>query len=219
METDPTPGMLDARRDMVEEASRIIDEARSRGIVLRLFGGLAVRTYCELAYPCERDYSDIDLIGLSRQVKGIYALFEALRVQGQHPRQSSHLGPAAAVLQALRASGRRAALLHPPRRPRGRVSRHVPHGPQSALGRAAGDRGLHRLAQRRAAHQTPGCPHGRQGRARRHQPAEPDAARRDRRTRRRKRGLHRASLRRRVGHVLRRPRQHRADARRPRPAR
>jgi hypothetical protein len=70
--------MLTARREMADEARHIIDAARSRGVVLRLFGGLAVRTHCELAYVCERDYSDIDLVGLRRQVKQIYALFLAL---------------------------------------------------------------------------------------------------------------------------------------------
>lgn len=78
MDDQPTPGMLAARRDMIDEARRIIDEARLRGIILRLFGGLAVRSHCEPAYVCERDYSDIDLIGRHRQVKGILALFAAL---------------------------------------------------------------------------------------------------------------------------------------------
>ena len=75
---EPTQGMLSARSDMVAEARRLIDEARSRGVDLRLFGGLAVRTHCELAYVCERDYSDIDLLGRRRQVKEILALFAAL---------------------------------------------------------------------------------------------------------------------------------------------
>ena len=78
MDDQPTPGQLAARDDMIEEAHRIIDEARSRGITLRLFGGLAVRSHCELVYVCERDYSDIDLIGLRRQANGIVALFVAL---------------------------------------------------------------------------------------------------------------------------------------------
>jgi hypothetical protein len=74
----PTQGMLAARHDMIEEARRIIDEGRSRGIVLRLFGGLAVRAHCELLYMCERDYSDIDLIGLRKQSKEIPGLFAQL---------------------------------------------------------------------------------------------------------------------------------------------
>jgi hypothetical protein len=78
MATEPTQGMLAARHDMIEEARRIIDEARSRGIVLRLFGGLAVRAHCELLYMCERDYSDIDLIGLRKQYREIPGLFAEL---------------------------------------------------------------------------------------------------------------------------------------------
>jgi hypothetical protein len=75
MEPEATRGMIVARREMMDEARRLIDAARSRGVVLRLFGGLAVRDHCELAYVCDRDYSDIDLIGLRRQVKAIFELF------------------------------------------------------------------------------------------------------------------------------------------------
>ena len=78
MATEPTQGMLAARQDMIDEARRIIDAARSRGIVLRLFGGLAVRAHCELLYVCERDYSDIDLIGLRKQSRDIPGLFAEL---------------------------------------------------------------------------------------------------------------------------------------------
>ena len=90
METQPTEGMLTARRDMIEEARRIIDAARQRGLVLRLFGGLAVRAHCELAYVCERDYSDIDLIGLRKQYKEIPALFADLGFkENLHVRQAT----------------------------------------------------------------------------------------------------------------------------------
>ena len=82
--------MLAARRDMIDEARRIIDEARRRGVVLRLFGGLAVRDHCELAYVCERDYSDIDLIGLHKQYKQIPALFAELGFkENLHVRQAT----------------------------------------------------------------------------------------------------------------------------------
>jgi hypothetical protein len=62
------------RRDMMAEARRIVDEARGRGIVLRLFGGLAVREHCKVVDFCERDYADLDLIGLSGQARQIAAL-------------------------------------------------------------------------------------------------------------------------------------------------
>jgi len=73
-----TQGMRQARGDMVAEARRIIDAAREHGIVLRLFGGLAVREHCDLLYFCERDYSDIDLIGLKSQSRKLPGLFETL---------------------------------------------------------------------------------------------------------------------------------------------
>jgi hypothetical protein len=63
---------------MIDEARRINDAARERGIVLRLFGGLAVREHCDLLYFCERDYSDIDLIGLKRQYRQVPDLFATL---------------------------------------------------------------------------------------------------------------------------------------------
>ena len=78
MAQDTTPGMLQARRDMVAEARRIIDAARERGIVLRLFGGLAVREHCDLLYFCERDYSDIDLMARKSQYKELPDLFALL---------------------------------------------------------------------------------------------------------------------------------------------
>jgi hypothetical protein len=62
------------RRDMLEEARRLVDTARDRGVVLRLFGGLAVRDHCKVADFCERDYADLDMMGLSRQAREIAAL-------------------------------------------------------------------------------------------------------------------------------------------------
>jgi len=67
-----------ARDDMVAEGRRIVDEARERGVVLRLYGGLAVRAYCNVIAFCERDFSDFDMIGLHRQRPQIVALFRDL---------------------------------------------------------------------------------------------------------------------------------------------
>jgi hypothetical protein len=90
VETRPTEGMIEARQDMIEEARRIIDAGRTAGLVLRLFGGLAVRAHCELAYVCERDYSDIDMIGLRKQYKEIPALFAQLGYkENPHVRQAT----------------------------------------------------------------------------------------------------------------------------------
>lgn len=66
------------RSDMIVEARRIIDTARERGIVLRAFGGLAVRMHCQVVGFCERDYSDLDMVGLVRQFEQIVALTKEL---------------------------------------------------------------------------------------------------------------------------------------------
>jgi hypothetical protein len=67
-----------APADMLDEGLRIIDAARERGIVLRLLGGLAVRVHCDLIAFCERDYSDLDMVGLKAQSKDLLALFRDL---------------------------------------------------------------------------------------------------------------------------------------------
>ncbi len=75
---DPPGAALSARADMLDEGLRIVDAARERGIVLRLLGGLAVRTHCSMIAFCERDYSDLDMVGLGAQNKGLMALFRDL---------------------------------------------------------------------------------------------------------------------------------------------
>jgi hypothetical protein len=60
---------------MMAEARGIIDAGNERGVVLRLTGGLAVRHYAIDLEFAERDYSDIDLIGLKRQSGEIVGLF------------------------------------------------------------------------------------------------------------------------------------------------
>ena len=61
------------------EAHAIIDAGNERGVILRLTGGLAVRHYAIDLEFAEREYSDIDLIGLKRQV---VAVGEVLRDLG-----------------------------------------------------------------------------------------------------------------------------------------
>lgn len=63
---------------MLDEGLRIVDAARERGIVVRLLGGLAVRVHCELIAFCERDYSDLDMVGLKSQAREIMTLFRDL---------------------------------------------------------------------------------------------------------------------------------------------
>ncbi len=70
---------------ILEEAGRIQDEAEGRGLTLKLFGGVAVYTRCPSARkpPLERKYVDIDLMGYSKQTKGIRKMFPEL---GYSPR-------------------------------------------------------------------------------------------------------------------------------------
>ncbi len=72
---------LAPRTEMLREARRIVDAARERGIVIRLLGGLAVREHCTVVEFCERDHADLDMIGLSAQVKQIGALMTDLGYQ------------------------------------------------------------------------------------------------------------------------------------------
>ena len=69
---------LDPSEDMILEARRIVDAARERGIVLRLIGGMAVRTLCTDQAFCARPHADIDLVGLFRQVGETTALMQEL---------------------------------------------------------------------------------------------------------------------------------------------
>jgi len=57
------------------EAVALIDAGRRRGVQLRLTGGLAVRRYCTDLDFMDREFSDIDLIGLSRQSRELHRLF------------------------------------------------------------------------------------------------------------------------------------------------
>jgi hypothetical protein len=66
------------REDRIAEAIRIIDIARKKGAILRLIGGLAVRNHCEIIDFCERDYGDIDLVGLKKHFKKINETFKEL---------------------------------------------------------------------------------------------------------------------------------------------
>jgi hypothetical protein len=64
--------------DLMAEARTIIDHGNESGVVLRLTGGLAVRHYAIDLEFAEREYSDIDLIGLKRQVVEIGGVFSEL---------------------------------------------------------------------------------------------------------------------------------------------
>lgn len=65
---------------MVEETKRILTEANNRQIVLRLFGGMAIRFHCPSAThrSLERKYADIDFMALRKQSKDLRNLFKDL---------------------------------------------------------------------------------------------------------------------------------------------
>jgi hypothetical protein len=69
---------LDPSEDMIREARRIVDTARGTGIVLRLLGGMAVRSQCTDQTFCARPHADIDMVGLFRQVGEITDLMQQL---------------------------------------------------------------------------------------------------------------------------------------------
>ncbi len=69
-----------------DEAKRVLDEAKERGIILRLFGGVAVRYHCPSAThrSLQRSYPDLDFFGRGKQGREIRKLFLDL---GYEPNQ------------------------------------------------------------------------------------------------------------------------------------
>lgn len=72
--------------DVVLETKRIIETADKHDVVLRLFGGLAVRFHCQSATheSLGRKYADIDFMGLRKQSRQIKRVFVEL---GYVPRE------------------------------------------------------------------------------------------------------------------------------------
>jgi len=60
-------------RDPIEEAKRLLEYAKKRGLAIRLIGGLAIWHHCKTARkePFKRDYRDIDFVGLKKQFNEI----------------------------------------------------------------------------------------------------------------------------------------------------
>ncbi len=69
-----------------DEAKRILDEAKNRGLILRLFGGVAVKYHCPSAShrSLQRSYPDLDFFGRKKQGRDIRKLFADL---GYEPNQ------------------------------------------------------------------------------------------------------------------------------------
>ncbi len=66
------------KSNMVAEAVRIVDAAADNDVTLRLLGGLGTRLHCTDLDFCVREYSDIDLVGLSAEKSEIIDVFTAL---------------------------------------------------------------------------------------------------------------------------------------------
>jgi len=65
--------MAISERDPIMEAERLVEEARKRGLTIRLIGGLAIWHHCETARkePFKRNYRDIDFASLKSQFADI----------------------------------------------------------------------------------------------------------------------------------------------------
>ena len=66
--------------DIVQETQRVVDAAAKKSIVLRLFGGLAIRFHCPSAThrSLGRKYADIDFMALRKQSRDIKKFFAEL---------------------------------------------------------------------------------------------------------------------------------------------
>ena len=63
---------------LMTEAMAMVDVARRAGVDIRLAGGLAVRRHCVDLGFMDREYSDIDLVGLSSQREALHGVFADL---------------------------------------------------------------------------------------------------------------------------------------------
>lgn len=78
----------DTKSGLIDEALRIVEEAKSNRIVLRLLGAIAFRIHCQefshLYDTFKREITDIDLVGYKRQKTDISDLIQNL---GYHVRK------------------------------------------------------------------------------------------------------------------------------------
>ena len=92
--------------DLMAEAHAIVDAGNERGVVLRLTGGLAIRHYAIDLEFAEREYSDIDLIGLKRQVVAVGDVFRDLGyVENRHVAMATGNGQLQFFVPGSRESG------------------------------------------------------------------------------------------------------------------
>ena len=104
---------------LMAEAMAIVDAGREHGARLRLTGGLAIRRYCTDLGFMDREYSDIDFIGLSSQRSELHDAFTALAyAENRYVTQSTDAGQLQYIkveaLEARRAQAEAAAAAHKP---------------------------------------------------------------------------------------------------------
>ena len=193
----------------------MVDVARRAGVDVRLAGGLAVRRHCIDLEFMDREYSDVDLVGLSSQREALLRGPRRPRVRREPLREPGDRRAAAPVRQeggasraALRRPGgarrpgggrRRAGARPAARRPRRRLPGRHEDGPRHRHPRAAGARRVRDLAGRRAHRQGADRQDQPEGRPRHHRPVQGPARARRRRRPVDLRALHRRGVRGRLG--------------------
>lgn len=75
-------GIAAPKQDFVQEAIRVIDEAKNQAVVLRVMGATAIRLHCPnfvgLHRDLGREISDMDFVGYEGQSSKIERVFESL---------------------------------------------------------------------------------------------------------------------------------------------
>lgn len=99
-------GSLETQDLMAQEARRVVDSARRRGVVLRLLGGFAVHEHCGGMAACRRDHLDLDFAGLRRQTRTVVEVFEELGYEERvHVRQATQTTQAQFVRECVHGGG------------------------------------------------------------------------------------------------------------------
>jgi hypothetical protein len=77
------PDQLAPLSDVREEGLRLVQAAATRGLAVRLIGGVAVWARCPSANvpPLRRDYGDVDVIGLRRESRELRQFLEVMGYQ------------------------------------------------------------------------------------------------------------------------------------------
>jgi Fic family protein len=110
---------------LMTEAKAMVDVARRAGVDVRLAGGLAVRRHCIDLVFMDREYSDVDLVGLSNQREALYGVFTGLGyAENVYVSQATR----GLQLQFVKKEALRAAR---PERPEGSDNPEAPEQPQS----------------------------------------------------------------------------------------